>query len=101
MVAPAASSSATAGSARRGAVMITFMVSSLERRSVLVAPLVVLDVALGDEVGLDHDRDVHRVELVVDHGPVADESAEPQIALDQRRQALAGPRRIECGGVEP
>jgi hypothetical protein len=39
-----------------------------------------------DEIGLDHDADIGGVELLVDDGAIADEPAEPQISLDQRRQ---------------
>ena len=54
--------------------------------------LVVLVVFVGDEVGLNHHRDVRRVELRVDHRAIADETAQPQIPLDQRRQLVNAAR---------
>ena len=52
-------------------------------RLALVMPVVFV----GDEIGPDHDANVGGVELMIDHGAVADEAAEAEIALDQRRQS--------------
>ena len=72
--------------ANRGAMRIA---ENDRRRSVdrlAKLALVMAVVFVGDEVGLHHHRDVGGVELAVDHRAVADEPAEPEIALDQRRQ---------------
>ena len=45
-----------------------------------------LDVARMDRGNRHHDQHVGGAERMVDHGAVAAEGAEPQIALDQRRQ---------------
>jgi hypothetical protein len=34
------------------------------------------------------DADIRRAELLVDHGPIPDKSAQPEIALDQGRQGF-------------
>src|ERR1700730_17269524 len=47
-----------------------------------------LDVARVDRRHRQHDQHVGGAELTVDHGAVADRCAEPQIALDQRRQGM-------------
>ncbi len=49
-------------------------------------PLVVPVVLIGNQVALDHDGDIRGVELPIDHGSVADKTAQPQITLHQRRQ---------------
>ena len=49
----------------------------------------VLDVALVERRDRQDDQNVGGAELVVDHRAVANVAAEPQIALDQRRQARA------------
>ena len=54
-----------------------------------------------DEVGLEHDADIGRVELLVDHRAVPDKSADPQVTLDQRRQPGQRPRRVDRVDVEP
>lgn len=48
-------------------------------------PTVVPIVLFGQLVGLDDDAYVRGVELVVDHGAVAEEAADAKVALDQRR----------------
>ena len=50
---------------------------------------------------MTHDAHVGGVELLVDHGAVADKPADPQVALDQRRQRREHAVRVEPAGVEP
>ena len=50
-----------------------------------------LDIARVDRRNRQHDQHVGGAELVVDHRAVADKGAEPQIALDQRRQCAQAP----------
>ncbi len=52
-------------------------------------------VARRHALGAQHDADVGGVELVVDHGAVADLGAEPEIALEQRRQRGPGGARLD------
>ena len=52
-------------------------------------------ITAGHQVGLDDDADVGGVELVIDHRPVADKTADADIAFDQRRQAVAAAARVE------
>src|ERR1700722_4343847 len=58
-------------------------------------------VFLGDQVSLHHDRDIGGVELGVDHRAFADESAESQVALDQRRQTDQRGLSVDFLALEP
>jgi hypothetical protein len=51
----------------------------------LLAPLslVVSVVLIGNQIGLHYNRDIDRVEIAIDHSTVPDETAEPEIPLDQ------------------
>ena len=51
---------------------------------------VIVDVACVEFGDRHDDQDIRRAELMIDHGTVADESAEAQIPFDQRRQGAQG-----------
>ena len=58
-------------------------------RCVACPPFVMAVIHFGHQVRLHHHRDIGCIELRVDHRAVADEAAQAQIALDQRRQRPA------------
>ena len=60
---------------------------------------VIIDVARAIDDFRQDDADVGRAELPVDHRAVADERAEAEIALDQRRQRARAPARASIASA--
>jgi len=53
-----------------------------------IAALIVADITAGDQISLHDDAHIRCIELPIDDGAFANKTADADIALDERRQAI-------------